>query len=108
MSFPLLNTVFRPKVTDRYGLKRYVLSATLLAWSVTLAVECAHQLYFFTSWATCWREWSMSTVEVMAVALPIAYSIGHAHLQLYRAKLDADRLGRTDPTNRPCQSPRLL
>jgi diguanylate cyclase (GGDEF)-like protein len=97
MSISLLKNVFRPKVADREELRRYVVSVTLLAWFVALGVDVFNQLYFFTNWADCWRDWTITTIEVIVLAVPIASSIGRAHLELHHAKREADRLGRIDP-----------
>jgi diguanylate cyclase (GGDEF)-like protein len=97
MPLVLFENVFRPNVVDRKGLRRYVFSVTSLAWIVAIAVESVNKLVFFTSWLDLWREFTITTVEVLAIAIPIAWSIGRAHLELRRAKLEADRLGRIDP-----------
>ena len=97
MSIALLDNVFRPKVVDRQGLRRYVVSVTSLAWIASIAVETVNKLCFFTGWPDFWREFAITTMEVLVIAIPIAWSIGRAHLELRRAKLEADRLGRIDP-----------
>ena len=97
MSIPLLGNVFRPKVVDRRTLRRYVVSVTAFAWIVSITVEIVNKLCFFTSWGDLWREFAITTVEVLAIAIPIAWSIGRAHLELHRAKKEADRLSRSDP-----------
>jgi diguanylate cyclase (GGDEF)-like protein len=93
----LLDNVFRPKVADRRGVRRYVMSVTSLAWLVAIGAESVNQYCFFVSWANTWRELAITTVEVLIVAVPIALAIAKAHLALHLAKLEADRLGRTDP-----------
>jgi predicted signal transduction protein with EAL and GGDEF domain len=93
----LFKNVFRPVVADSSDLRRYVISVTLLAWIVALSVDVAHQLLVFTSWTDCLVSWSISTVVVIGIAVPIARSMGRAHLELFHAKREADRLGRTDP-----------
>jgi len=55
-----------------------------------------NQLAFFVDWARCLRSWLVTTVVCLVVATPIAYSIGHTHLELFRAKELADALGRID------------
>jgi len=93
----LWNAVFNPAVTDRAGLRRYVISVTVFAWAVAWAGELANEIAFFVSWANCFREWSLTTVTVLLVAIPAAYAIGRAHLQLNSARCEAERLSRTDP-----------
>lgn len=97
MPLALFENVFRPKVGDRQGLRRYVVSVTALAWIVAISVEILNKLCFFTGWSDLGRELAITTVEVIALAVPIAWSIGRAHLELRLAKLEADRLGRIDP-----------
>ena len=93
----LLSNVFHPIVADERGFRRYVWSVTLLSWTIALGADVANQLVFFSSWADCAREWSITAVVVIAIAVPIARSMGRAHLELHHAKKEADRLGRTDP-----------
>ncbi len=97
MPLHLLSNVFRPTVADKRGLRRYVLSVTLFSWLVALVVDVVNQLCFFASWADCFRDWALTNVVVLAIAAPIARSMGYAHLELHHAKREADRLGRTDP-----------
>jgi diguanylate cyclase (GGDEF)-like protein len=97
MSISLFGNVFRPKVTDRQGLRRYVVSVTAYAWFVAVTVEISNMLIFFSSWGDLWRNFAITSVEVLVLAAPIAWSIGRAHLELRLAKLEADRLGRVDP-----------
>lgn len=97
MSLALLDNVFRPQVTDRAGLRRYVISVAALAWIVSIALETINKLYFFPGWPELWRELAITSAEVLAPAIPIALSIGRAHLAMHGAKVEADRLGRIDP-----------
>lgn len=97
MPVPLLKDVFRPIVTDKRDLRRYVVSVTLFSWLTALSVDVVNQLCFFTSWAECLRDWLVTTAVVVAIAAPIARSMGYAHLGLHLAKREAERLGRTDP-----------
>ena len=94
---PLLRDVFRPVVTDEVSQRRYAFSVTLFALFVALTVDVADQLIFFTNWTDCWREWSITTVVVVAIAFPVARAMGRAHLALHLARAEAERLSRTDP-----------
>lgn len=93
----LLRNVFHPIVADSAGLRRYVTSVTILALIVAVGIDVVQSLLFFTTWLDIVREELITTVIVILVAVPIARSMGHAHLELFHAKREADRLGRTDP-----------
>jgi diguanylate cyclase (GGDEF)-like protein len=94
MSF--LSRVFRGSITNARGLTRYVAAVTALCVAIALAVDVTNQLVFFVDWPTCLRSWSITTVLVLALAIPISRVIGKAQLELYRAKQIAEALGRTD------------
>jgi diguanylate cyclase (GGDEF)-like protein len=93
----ILRDVFQPKVADRADLVRYVRSVTILAWVVAFGFDVPSHLAFFTSWADCWRNWLIDVIIVPIISVPVAHSIGKAHLQLHDAKQEAERLGRVDP-----------
>jgi diguanylate cyclase (GGDEF)-like protein len=97
MSVSILREVFHPKVASRADLWRYVRATTILAWTVVWAVDIPHQILFAASWADCWRNWLVDVIIVPIVSVPVARSIGKAHLQLHDAKQEAERLGRVDP-----------
>jgi diguanylate cyclase (GGDEF)-like protein len=88
--------VFRGSITNTRELTRYVASVTALCVAVALAVDVTNQLVFFVDWPTCLRSWTITTVLVLALAMPISRVIGKAQLELYRAKQIAEALGRTD------------
>jgi diguanylate cyclase (GGDEF)-like protein len=94
MSFLL--RVFRGSITNTRELNRYVASVTALCVAIALAVDVTNQLVFFVDWPTCLRSWLITTVLVLALAIPISRVIGKAQLELYRAKQIAEALGRTD------------
>ena len=91
--FGILSTTIR----NERELVRFVASTTLIALAVALAADVTNQLVFFVDWPTCLRSWTITTVIVTAIAVPITRLIAKANLELYRAKLIADELGRTDP-----------
>ncbi len=93
----LWKNVFRPVVADKAELRRYVISVTVLSWLVAITVDVANQLIFFSTWPDAWREWSITTCVVLTIAIPIARSMGRAHLALHLTKAEAERLSRTDP-----------
>lgn len=97
MSIPLLDNVFRPVVADRAGIRRYVVSVTLLAWIVAVSVDAFNHLILEGSLRIFLHEASITTAVVLGIAAPIAHSIGRAHLELFKAKNEAERLGRVDP-----------
>ena len=94
MSF--LPRVFRGSITNTRDLTCYVASVTALCVAIALAVDVTNQLVFFVDWPTCLRSWLITTVLVLALAIPISRVIGKAQLELYRAKQIAEALGRTD------------
>lgn len=93
----LLSNVFRPVVADAAGVRKYVVSVTLYAWIVALGVDVPNQLTFSSNWPDCWREWAFTSLLVVGIAVPIARSIGRAHLALHKARREAERLSLTDP-----------
>ena len=92
----LFAALTRPTIRNERELARYVALVTAFALAFALTVDVVNQLAFFESWWRCLWSWSVTTVVCVVVAGPIAYSIGHTHLQLYRAKELADALGRID------------
>lgn len=88
--------VARPTIRNERELLRYVALVTAFALAFALAVDVVNQLAFFVDWERCLRSWSVTTAVCLAIATPIAYSIGHTHLELFRAKELADALGRID------------
>ena len=88
--------VMRPTIRTERELVRYVALVTGFALTFALAVDVVNQLAFFENWARCFWSWSITAAVCLAVATPIAYSIGHSHLELFRAKERADELGRID------------
>ena len=91
-----LSRIFSTSIKDKRELTRYVIGVTAVCVAIALAVDVANQLTFFVDWATCLRSWAITILLVLALAVPIARTIGNAHLRLYQAKLLADELSRTD------------
>jgi diguanylate cyclase (GGDEF)-like protein len=89
-------SVLRGSITNESELSTYIISVTGICIAIALSVDVTNQLVFFVDWATCLRSWSITAILVLALALPISRTIGKSHLALYRAKLLADRLSRTD------------
>jgi diguanylate cyclase (GGDEF)-like protein len=88
--------ILRASITNERELVIYVMSITAVCIAVAMAVDVTNQLAFFVDWATCLRSWTITAVLVLALAFPISRTIAKSHLELYRAKLLADHLGRTD------------
>jgi diguanylate cyclase (GGDEF)-like protein len=86
----------RANICSERELATYVLTVTAACVVIALAVDVTNQLIFFVDWPTCLRSWAITAILVCALAIPISRSIGKAHLELYRAKMLADELGRTD------------
>jgi diguanylate cyclase (GGDEF)-like protein len=92
----VLSGVFRASIKNERDAFRFVRSVTLLCVIAALAVDVTNQLTFFVDWPTCLRSWAITTVVVLALAVPISRTISKAHLELYRAKQLAEALSRTD------------
>jgi diguanylate cyclase (GGDEF)-like protein len=86
----------RPTIRNERELVRFVALVTAVALAFALAVDVVNQLALFENWARCLWSWSVTTAVCLVIAAPIAYSIGHTHLELFRAKELADALGRID------------
>jgi len=86
----------RPTIRSERELVRYVALVTAAALAFALAVDVVNQLAIFDTWARCLWSWAVTSVVCLVVATPIAYAIGHAHLELFRAKELADELSRVD------------
>jgi diguanylate cyclase (GGDEF)-like protein len=96
LKFSLLTRLSPASIIDERGLRRYVIHLAAVCVAIALAVDVANQLTFFVDWATSLRSWAITVTLVLALAVPISRTIGRAHLELYRAKLLADELSRTD------------
>jgi diguanylate cyclase (GGDEF)-like protein len=86
----------RPTIRNERELANYVTLVTTFALTFALAVDVVNQLALFVDWSRCLWSWSITAGICLVVATPIAYAIGHSHLELYRAKELADAMGRTD------------
>ena len=89
-------TVFRPVVRDHADVRRYVFSVTLFAWIVATIGDVVQR----------WLQGAMeglvgqevgTLIVVLVIAVPISRTMGFAHLNLHRARQEADRLSNTDP-----------
>ena len=89
--------VFRPVVTDRGDVRRYVASVTLFAWIVAELGDGVQHALIFVSWTNLFEQFAVTTLVVLVIAVPIAHTMGRAHLALHLARREAERLGRTDP-----------
>jgi diguanylate cyclase (GGDEF)-like protein len=86
----------RPTIRNERELANYVTLVTAFALTFALAVDVVNQLALFVDWSRCLWSWSITAAICLVVATPIAYAIGHSHLELFRAKELADAMGRTD------------
>ena len=89
----ILSTTIR----NERELARFIVTTTLIALALALAADVTNQLVFFVDWPTSLRSWAITAVTVTIIAVPITRVIAKANLELYKAKLIADELGRTDP-----------
>ena len=88
--------IFRASIRNRRELTGYVVGVTAVCVAIALTVDVVNQLTFFVDWTTCLRSWAITILLVLVLAIPIARTIGNAHLKLYHAKLMAEELSRTD------------
>ena len=91
-----LARLMHPSLTSERELHCFVVSVTLACLALAVAVDVGNQLIFFVDFSTCLRSWAITAAVALVLALPISRSIGLAHLELYRAKLVAEELSRTD------------
>jgi diguanylate cyclase (GGDEF)-like protein len=91
-----MTRIFRASITNKRELVNYVVCITGVCVAIALAVDVTNQLAFFVDWATCLRSWAVTVILVLVLAIPISRTIGKAQLELYRAKLLAEELSRTD------------
>jgi diguanylate cyclase (GGDEF)-like protein len=97
MQLNFMAPVFRPSIRNERELVGYVALVTAVCVTIALAADVTNHLVFFVDWATCLRSWAITVFLALALAAPISRTIGKAHLELYRAKLQADALSLTDP-----------
>ncbi|MGO8798577.1 MAG: GGDEF domain-containing protein [Roseiarcus sp.] len=88
--------IMRASITNERELVAYVVSVTAICITLALAVDVTNQLMFFVDWATCLRSWAITAMLVLVLAIPISRAVAKAHLELYRAKMHAEELSRTD------------
>jgi diguanylate cyclase (GGDEF)-like protein len=92
-----LSLFVRPRIRTDRELAGYVVRVTILCVALAVALDVINQLAFFIDWETSIRSWVISTFVAGGIAMPVAFAIARAHLELYRAKLIVDELSRTDP-----------
>jgi len=97
MQLNFMAPVFRPSIRNERELVGYVALVTAVCVTIALAADVTNHLVFFVDWATCLRSWAITVLLALALAAPISRMIGKAHLELYRAKLQADALSLPDP-----------
>ena len=91
-----LARVVHASITSDRDVVAYVISVTAICIVLALAADVTNQLVFFVDWTSCLRSWAITATVVVVLAIPIARAVAKAHLELYRAKMHADQLGRTD------------
>ncbi|MFC7052322.1 GGDEF domain-containing protein [Hansschlegelia quercus] len=92
----LLQPVARPRITTDRELRRYVAMVTAIALVAALSLDGAQQMIFFVSWEVTLRNWTLTTVIVLVVTIPVSLLMGLPQRELYQAKLLVERLSRTD------------
>jgi diguanylate cyclase (GGDEF)-like protein len=88
--------LLHPTVTSERELRLFVVSVAVVCVALALTVDVVNQLAFFVDVGTCFRSWSVTVVVAAVLSAPISRAIGKAHLDLYRAKMLAETLSRTD------------
>ena len=96
MLVAFFRTVFRPVVRDRAGVRTYVASVTLFAWVIAAAADVV-QKWLDGGFIGLLSQELGTLIVVIVVAVPIARTMGFAHLKLYHAQREAERLSRSDP-----------
>jgi diguanylate cyclase (GGDEF)-like protein len=91
-----IGRIFRASITSERELVTYVATTTGACGCAALLVDVINQLSFFVDWPTCLRSWAITVFLVVSLAAPVSRAIGRANLQLHRAKIAADLVGRTD------------
>ena len=91
-----LGQFLSPVIRDNRELARFTIRITLFALAIALSIDVVQQLAFFVDWLTCLRTWAITVATSLVISVPISYAFGKAHFELYRAKLAADALSRTD------------
>jgi diguanylate cyclase (GGDEF)-like protein len=91
-----LARVIRASITSERDVVAYVISVTAICIVLALTVDVTNQLVFFVDWASCLRSWAITATVVVVLAFPISRAVAKTHLELYRAKMHAEELGRTD------------
>ena len=91
-----LSTVFRPIVRDRAGLRRYVAAVTLFAWVVASVADVFEKALDGGGLSALLVQEAGTFVVVMVIAIPISRTMGFSHLNLHRARQEAERLSNTD------------
>ena len=97
MLVKVIKTVFRPIVRDRAGVRRYVAAVTFFAWVIAAAGDVAQTVLQGGGLAEFLGQEATTVAVVFAIAIPIARTMGLAHLDLHHARQEAERLSRTDP-----------
>jgi diguanylate cyclase (GGDEF)-like protein len=92
----ILRPVLNPVVRSPAELRRYLACANAAAVGAALLVDVAQQLIFFTDWETAIRSWVVTIMVAVVIALPLLGSLGYAHLNLWRTKMQLELLSRTD------------
>jgi diguanylate cyclase (GGDEF)-like protein len=89
-------TVFRPTVRDRAGVRNYLAAVTLFAWTVATLGDVVEKMIDGAGLKALLIQQAVTLVVVLAIAIPIARTIGFAHLNLHNAQQEAERLSNTD------------
>lgn len=73
------------RVRNERELTLFVARTTVLCVAFALAFDVVNQLVFFESWLVALRSWTITLGVVVVITVPVARTIGKAHLALYRA-----------------------
>ncbi len=97
MTFGFLRRLTHPVIVSRRDLAIYVVTTSAICLVLALAADVTNQLTFFEGWESALRSWSITATVALAIAIPVSFAIGRAHLELYGAKLAVEKLSRIDP-----------
>jgi diguanylate cyclase (GGDEF)-like protein len=84
-------------IRNEWELRSYVARTTIFSAAFALCLDIVNQFAFFSDWADAFRSWSVTIVVAGGIAFVASRAIGQAHLELWRAKAEMEKLSHTDP-----------
>jgi len=96
LGLAFLHRLASPVVRDERELFRYVARLTALCTGVAVLVDVVNQAVVARSWSEALLSWLVTAVLAATIAGFASRIAGAAHLQLYRAKVEAEQASRID------------